>query len=74
MREVLSMKWYDTLKIIITNAMKRKWIPDMTKPRSLNRFFNCVAAQMTQNLQDVAMRSLLKFTEFICGVRIYELI
>lgn len=74
MREILSIKWYETLKTIITNSMKRKWIPDVAKPRSLNRFFNGVAAQMTQNLQDVAVRSLLKFTEFICGVRNYEII
>lgn len=70
MKEILSVKWYETLKTIIANAVKRKWIPDATKPRSLSRFFNCVGAQMTQHLQDIAIRSLHKFTEFICGVRV----
>lgn len=69
MKEILSIKWYETLKSIIANAIKRKWIPDIARPRSLSRFFNCVAAQMTQNLQDIAVRSLLKFTEFIRDVR-----
>lgn len=62
------MKWYETLKTIILHAVKRNWIPDVAKPKSLNRFLNCVASQMTQNLQDIAMRSLHKFTEFICDV------
>lgn len=58
-------KWYDALKSIIANAMKRKIMPDATKPKSLNRFFDCVASQMTQCLQDIAARSLSMFTEFM---------
>lgn len=45
--------------------MKRKIMPDATKPKSLNRFFDCVASQMTQCLQDIAARSLSTFTEFM---------
>lgn len=45
--------------------MKRKIMPDATKPKSLNRFFDCVASQMTQCLQDIAARSLSMFTEFM---------
>lgn len=58
-------KWYDALKLIITNAIKRKIMPDATKPKSLKRFFDCVASQMTQCLQDIAVRSLNIFTQFM---------
>lgn len=64
-RATLLTKWYDALKLIIANAMKRKIMPDATKPKSLNRFFDCVASQMTQCLQDIAARSLSTFTAFM---------
>lgn len=40
-------------------------MPDATKPKALIRFFDCVASQMTQCLQDIAVRSLRIFTEFM---------
>lgn len=40
-------------------------MPDATKPRALNRFFDCVASQMTQCLQDIAARSLTIFVQFM---------
>lgn len=40
-------------------------MPDATKPKALSRFFDCVASQMTQCLQDIAIRSLKIFTQFI---------
>lgn len=45
--------------------MKRKVMPDATKPKALNRFFDCVASQMTQCLQDIAVRSLQQFSQFM---------
>lgn len=64
-REILSTKWYDALKLIFGTAMKRKVMPDATKPRALHRFFDCVASQMTQCLQDIAVRSLHIFMAFM---------
>lgn len=58
-------RWYAALKLIIASAQKRKIMPDATKPKALNRFFDCVASQMTQCLQDIAVRSLKIFTEFM---------
>lgn len=40
-------------------------MPDATKPKALHRFFDCVASQMTQCLQDIAVRSLNIFTQFM---------
>lgn len=40
-------------------------MPDASKPRALNRFFDCVASQMTQCLQDIAVRSLHIFGQFM---------
>lgn len=40
-------------------------MPDATKPKALSRFFDCVASQMTQCLQDIAVRSLKIFTQFM---------
>lgn len=69
----LKTKWYDSIQNTLHRAMRRKTIPDGTKPKSLRRFFNCIAALMTQNLQDIAIRSLTKFTDFVCdiGVGVY---
>lgn len=64
-REILATKWYDAVKLIFGTAMKRKVMPDATKPRALHRFFDCVASQMTQCLQDIAVRSLNSLTAFM---------
>lgn len=45
--------------------MRRKILPDLAKPKVMNRFFDCVASQMTQCLQDIAIRSLKQFTKFM---------
>ncbi|XP_031619236.1 LOW QUALITY PROTEIN: dynein heavy chain 7, axonemal [Contarinia nasturtii] len=64
-REILCTKWYDALKLIFGTAMKKKVMPDATKPKALNRFFDCVASQMTSCLQDIAVRSLQHFVQFM---------
>lgn len=40
-------------------------MPDAAKPRALHRFFDCVASQMTQCLQNIAIRSLNIFMDFM---------
>lgn len=61
-REILCTKWYDALRSLFANAQKKKTIPDESRPIALNRFFDCVASQMTQCLQDIAVRNLKEFT------------
>lgn len=63
----LSKSWYDNLRDTFTKGTKKKHTPSISNARSLARFFNCVAALMRQNLQDICTRSLKHFTEYICG-------
>lgn len=68
MRQKLNTKWCDAIQSILNRGVKKKYLPDVTKQRIIRRFFDCVAALMTQNLQDIAMRSLMKYTDFMCNV------
>lgn len=64
-RDLLCCKWYETLRSIHAGAVRRKCVPDHTKPKAMARFFDCVASQMTQCLQDIAIRSLDQFSKFM---------
>lgn len=70
MRQILSKKWYEFINTTLTRAIKNRWIPDAVKEKASRRFFDCVASLMTHNLQDIAMRSLTKFTEFMSDVSV----
>lgn len=64
-RDLLCTKWYDTLRTIYSTATRRKIVPEPSKPKAMCRFFDCVASQMTQCLQDIAIRSLKQFKKFM---------
>lgn len=72
-KSLLNDQWYELVQSIILKGSKKKIIPDVLKIKTLRRFFDSVAALMTQNLQDIVMRSLKMFTNFMCdyGVIIY---
>lgn len=70
MRQILSKKWYDFIQVILNRAIRNKTMPDCSKEKTIRHFFNCVASLMTQNLQDIAIRSLTKFTDFMCDVAV----
>lgn len=67
-KSMLQDKWFGAIQTIISKMTKKKIIPDSTKPRLLKRFYNSVAALMTQHLQDMCIRSLTSYTSYVCDV------
>lgn len=65
---MLQEKWFGAIQGIISRLSKKKFVPDVKKPRLLKRFYNSVAALMTQHLQDMCIRSLGSYTDYICDV------
>lgn len=65
---MLQEKWFGAIQNIISRLSKKKLVPEPTKPRLLKRFYNSVAALMTQHLQDMCIRSLSSYTDYICDV------
>lgn len=65
---MLQEKWFGAITSIISRGSKKKLVPEATKPRLLKRFYHSVAALMTQQLQDMCIRSLRMYTEYICDV------
>lgn len=65
---MLQEKWFGAIQNIISRVSKKKLVPEATKPRLLKRFYNSVAALMTQHLQDMCIRSLSAYTNYICDV------
>lgn len=67
-------EWYGTIKDILVRGMKRKHVPNAsTRPKAAKKFMSSVAALMTQNLSDIAIRSLMKFTDFLCDYRVSKM-
>lgn len=67
-KTMLVERWFGEIQSIINRGAKKKLVPDATKPRMLKRFYNSVAALMTQQLQDMCIRSLKEYTHYICDV------
>jgi dynein heavy chain, axonemal len=67
-KTMLQEKWFGAIQSIISKMTKKKLVPDAGKPRLLKRFYNSVAALMTQHLQDMCIRSLSSYTEYVCDV------
>lgn len=65
---MLQEKWFGAIQNIISRMSKKKLVPETTKPRLLKRFYNSVAALMTQHLQDMCIRSLKAYTDYVCDV------
>lgn len=67
-KNMLNEKWMTAIQGILAKGSKRKIVPDQTKPRLLKRFYDSVAALMTQQLQDMCIRSLHAYTNYICDI------
>lgn len=67
-KAMLQEKWFGAIQNIISRSSKKKLVPETTKPRLLKRFYDSVAALMTQHLQDMCIRSLGNYTDYICDV------
>lgn len=70
-KSLLENQWYGEIHSILLKASLKGILPDVRKLRLIQRFYNCVAALMTQQLEDMCIRSLKTFADFICdyGVR-----
>lgn len=64
-RTMLQDKWYGEIQDILIRGNKRRLLPDVRKPKMLGRFFNCVAALMTQQLEDLCIKSIEGFVKFM---------
>ncbi|KAL7044814.1 hypothetical protein ACKWTF_002067 [Chironomus riparius] len=67
-KTMLQERWFGEIQAIISRGSKKKLVPETTKPRLLKRFYNSVAALMTQQLQDMCIRSLREYTDYVCDV------
>lgn len=65
---LLNEKWYSRIQILLQKGTKKKHVPDVTKVKTLTRFYDSISALMSQNLSDITIRTLHKFTEFICDI------
>lgn len=62
------VEWYARIKELLLKGTRKRHVPDVSKVKVLRRFYDSVAALMTQNLSDIAIRSLKSFTNFICDI------
>ncbi|KAM7353017.1 dynein heavy chain at 36C isoform 1-T1 [Cochliomyia hominivorax] len=65
-KTLLENQWYGEIHSILLKASLKGLLPDIRKLRLIQRFYNCVAALMTQQLEDMCIRSLKTFADFIC--------
>ncbi|XP_030383339.1 dynein heavy chain 7, axonemal [Scaptodrosophila lebanonensis] len=65
-KSMLEDTWYGEIHATLLKASKRGQLPDIRRTTLVKRFFNCVAALMTQQLEDICIRTLKGFADFIC--------
>ncbi|XP_036230121.2 dynein axonemal heavy chain 7 isoform X1 [Bactrocera oleae] len=63
---LLENEWYGEIHQILLRASRRGLLPNVRRMKLLQRFYNCVAALMTQQLEDICIRSLTSYADFIC--------
>lgn len=61
-------KWYNRIKELLLKGTKKKHVPEVSKVKILNRFYDSVAALMSQNLSEITIRTLHKYTDFMCDI------
>lgn len=71
---MLEEQWYGEIHTTLLRASKRNQIPDIRRMTLVKRFFNCVAALMTQQLEDICIRSLKAFADYVCDYGVIRLI
>ncbi|KAH8377909.1 hypothetical protein KR093_007822, partial [Drosophila rubida] len=65
-KTMLEDMWYGEIHTTLLRASKRGQLPDIRRMTLVKRFFNCVAALMTQQLEDICIRSLKAFADYVC--------
>lgn len=59
-------KWYSRIKTLLLKGTKKKHVPEVSRVKILKRFYDSVAALMSQNLSEITIRTLHKYTNFMC--------
>lgn len=70
----MEIAWFRDIQEILVIANKQKIIPDIRRTTLIRRFYNCLAALMTQQLEDICIRSLKAFADFVCDYGVIRLI
>ncbi|XP_045534007.1 dynein axonemal heavy chain 7 [Papilio machaon] len=65
---VLTLQWIPTVQAVFLQGSKKKQIPDVKQASRVKRFYNCLAAIMTYNLQTLCLKSMKEYTEYIMDV------
>lgn len=65
----LKSEWYHSIDVVMAKALKKKVLPN-AKPFIVTKFRNCVATLMSDQLQDMCVRSLKSYTDFICDINV----
>ncbi|XP_037882003.1 dynein heavy chain 7, axonemal-like [Glossina fuscipes] len=66
MKAKLADSWQGEIHSILLKASKRKMLPDVRRKKLIKCFYNCVGALMTQQLEDMSIRSITSFVNLIC--------
>ncbi|KAG9271272.1 dynein heavy chain 7, axonemal [Astyanax mexicanus] len=64
-RDILLNKWFPELHRIYFQGTKRKHVPSDSNPAKLQSFFNCAAALMTSQIQNLALESVQDYTNLL---------
>lgn len=73
MNQRLDKEWIGDIHNILLKAKQREMLPNVRNSKLINRFYNCVAALMTQQLEDMCVRSINAFVNFICDYEVSPL-
>ncbi|XP_013422101.1 dynein heavy chain 7, axonemal isoform X2 [Lingula anatina] len=75
-KEKLLKKWFPEIQNIFYQGNKRKQVPSNQDQERLEKFFNCAATLMTEQLQALCLVSMSDYTDLICqpphSTRAYE--
>lgn len=72
MNNRLREEWIGEIHNILLKAKQRDLLPDVRNTKLIKRFYNCVAALMTQQLEDMCVRSINTYVDFICDFQVCD--
>lgn len=67
---LLMDKWYSRIKTLLLKGTKKKHVPEVSKVKIITRFYDSVSALMSQNLSDITIRTLKRFTDVLCNFEV----
>lgn len=67
-QRILMLQYYVEVQNIFMQGSKKGKLPDPGNKRRMERFYNCVAAIMSHQLQTLCMKSLYEYTNYLLDV------